>query len=52
MELTPTEYRLLRFLMMNAGRVVSKGQILDQVWEYDPNRDGNVVEPCRELPAA
>jgi len=47
--LTPTEYRLLRFLMMNAGRVVSKGQILDHVWEYDPARDardGNVVEPC------
>ena len=48
--LTPTEYRLLRFLMVNAGRVVSKGQILDHVWEYDPNRDpnrdGNVVEPC------
>ena len=46
MELTPTEYRLLRFLMVNAGRVVSKRQILDQVWEYDPNRDGSVVEPA------
>jgi two-component system OmpR family response regulator len=45
-ELTPTEYRLLRFLMMNAGRVVSKRQILDQVWEYDPDRDGSVVEPA------
>jgi two-component system, OmpR family, response regulator len=44
--LTPTEYRLLRFLMVNAGRVVSKSQILDQVWEYDPDRDGSVVEPC------
>jgi two-component system OmpR family response regulator len=44
--LTPTEYRLLRFLMVNAGRVVSKEQILDQVWEYDPARDTNVVEPC------
>jgi two-component system OmpR family response regulator len=44
--LTPTEYRLLRFLMLNAGRVVSKGQILDHVWEYNPARDGNVVEPC------
>jgi two-component system, OmpR family, response regulator len=44
--LTPTEYRLLRFLMVNAGRVVSKGQILDNVWEYDPDRDGSVVEPC------
>jgi two-component system OmpR family response regulator len=44
--LTPTEYRLLRFLMANAGRVVSKGQILDQVWDYDQARDASVVEPC------
>jgi len=44
--LTPTEYRLLRFLMANAGRVVTKGQILDHVWEYNPVGDGNVVEPC------
>jgi two-component system OmpR family response regulator len=44
--LTATEYRLLRFLMMNAGRVVSKGQILDHVWEYNPAGDGSVVEPC------
>jgi two-component system OmpR family response regulator len=44
--LTPTEFRLLRFLMLNAGRVVSKSQILDHVWEYDPGRDGSVVEPC------
>ena len=44
--LTPTEYRLLRFLMVNAGRVVSKDQILERVWEYDPARDGSVVEPC------
>ncbi len=42
-DLTPTEYRLLRFLMVNAGRVVSKGQILDHVWEYNPARDGSVV---------
>jgi two-component system OmpR family response regulator len=45
-ELTPTEFRLLRFLMVNAGRVVSKGQILDQVWDYGPDRDGGVVEPA------
>jgi two-component system, OmpR family, response regulator len=45
-ELTPTEYRLLRFLLVNAGRVVSKGQILNQVWEYAPDRDGSVVEPA------
>jgi two-component system, OmpR family, response regulator len=45
--LTPTEYRLLRFLLVNAGRVVSKGEILDHVWGHDdPERDGNVVEPC------
>jgi two-component system OmpR family response regulator len=44
--LTPTEYRLLQFLMVNAGRVVSKGQILDHVWGHEPDRDGNVVEPC------
>jgi two-component system, OmpR family, response regulator len=43
--LTPTEYRLLRFLMANAGRVVSKGEILDHVWEHDPDRDDNAVEP-------
>jgi two-component system, OmpR family, response regulator len=45
--LTPTEYRLLQFLMVNAGRVVSKGQILEHVWgDGDPDRDGNVVEPA------
>jgi two-component system, OmpR family, response regulator len=44
--LTPTEYRLLRFLMTNAGRVVSKAQIFDHVWEYNPAGDGGVVEPC------
>ena len=44
--LTLTEYRLLRFLMVNAGRVVSKSQILDHVWEYNPSGEGNVVEPC------
>lgn len=42
--LTPTEYRLLRFLMLNVGLVVSKAQILDHVWEYDFGGDGNVVE--------
>ena len=44
--LTPTEFRLLRFLMVNAGRVVSRDQILDHVWEYNPAGDGSVVEPC------
>ena len=44
--LTPTEFRLLRFLMRNAGRVVSKSQILDHVWDHNPAGEGNVVEPC------
>jgi len=39
-ELTPTEFRLLRFLMLNAGRVLSKGQILDRVWGHDPAGKG------------
>lgn len=43
-ELSPTEYRLLRYLLMNAGRVVSKAQILDQVWQYDFGGDAGVVE--------
>jgi two-component system OmpR family response regulator len=32
--------------MINAGRVVSKGQIFEHVWEYNPCGEGNVVEPC------
>jgi two-component system OmpR family response regulator len=44
--LTPTEFRLLQFLMVNAGRVLSKGQILDHVWGHHPSGAGNVVEPC------
>jgi two-component system OmpR family response regulator len=42
--LSPTEYKLLRFLLVNQGRVVSKTQILDHVWEYDFGGDGGVVE--------
>ena len=42
--LSPTEFRLLRFLLMNQGRVLSKGQILDHVWQYDFEGDGSVVE--------
>ena len=33
--LSPTEFKLLRYLMLNAGRVLSKAQILDHVWDYD-----------------
>jgi two-component system OmpR family response regulator len=43
-ELTATEFKLLRYLMLNARRVVSKAQILDHVWHYDFGGDANVVE--------
>ncbi len=43
-ELSPTEYKLLRFLMTNANRVMSKDQILDHVWEYDFNGEQGIVE--------
>ena len=43
-ELSPTEFALLRYLMLNAGRVLSKAQILDHVWEYDWGGDGAIVE--------
>jgi two-component system, OmpR family, response regulator len=42
--LSPTEYNLLRFLLVNQGRVMSKAQILDHVWQYDFGGDGGVVE--------
>ncbi|MFN3217705.1 MAG: response regulator transcription factor [Acidimicrobiales bacterium] len=42
--LTPTEYKLCRLLMTNAGRVVSRGQILDHVWEYDFDGESAIVE--------
>jgi two-component system, OmpR family, response regulator len=44
--LTPTEFKLLRYLMINAGRVLSRAQILDHVWDYSFRGDGNVVESC------
>ncbi|MGZ4103756.1 MAG: response regulator transcription factor [Actinomycetota bacterium] len=43
-ELTPTEFTLLRYLLLNARRVLSKAQILDHVWHYDFAGDANVVE--------
>jgi two-component system OmpR family response regulator len=42
--LSPTEFKLLRYFMQNAGRVLSKAQILDHVWHYDFNGEANVVE--------
>ncbi|GGM20961.1 DNA-binding response regulator [Micromonospora sonchi] len=43
-ELSPTEFNLLRYLLINAGRVMSKAQILDRVWSYDFGGDGRIVE--------
>lgn len=42
--LSPTEFRLLRYLMTNAGRTVSKAQILQRVWDYDFSGDTGIVD--------
>ena len=42
--MSPTEYNLLRYLLLNQGRVVSKAQVLDHVWQYDYGGDGGIVE--------
>jgi two-component system OmpR family response regulator len=42
--LTATEFNLLRYFMLNPRHVLSKAQILDHVWHYDFGGDGNVVE--------
>jgi two-component system, OmpR family, response regulator len=42
--LTATEFKLLRYFMLNPRQVLSKAQILDHVWQYDFNGDDNVVE--------
>jgi two-component system OmpR family response regulator len=42
--LSPTEFKLLRFLLVNAGRTLSRGQILDHVWEYDFDGESRVIE--------
>lgn len=44
LDLTPTEFRLLHYLMVNVGVVLSKTQILLQVWDYDFDGSDNVVE--------
>jgi len=43
-ELTPTEYRLLRYLMLNPRRVLSRQQLLEHVWDYDFGGDARVLE--------
>lgn len=43
-DLSPTEYQLLRYLAQNPNRVLTKAQILDHVWEYDFNGEMGIVE--------
>ena len=43
-QLTATQFELLRYLMENPKRVVSKSQILDRVWQYDFGGQANIVE--------
>lgn len=43
-DLTPREFALLEYLMRNAGQVVSRDQILQRVWGYDSEPEGNVVD--------
>lgn len=43
-DLTPTEYNLLRHLLRNAGRIVTKEQLLQHVWQYDTVVESTVVE--------
>ncbi|MFV0459281.1 MAG: response regulator transcription factor [Actinomycetales bacterium] len=43
-DLSPTEFKLLRYLMLNPNRVLSKAQILDHVWNYDFNGEAGIVE--------
>lgn len=44
LELSPTEYELLKFLVLNQGLVLSKAMILDRVWSYDFGGEENIVE--------
>lgn len=43
-ELSPTEYRLLHHLLANSGRVLTRAQLLDHVWDYDFGGDSSVVD--------
>ena len=44
LQLTATEFRLLRYLMLNPRRVLTRAQLLDHVWDYDFGGDGRVLE--------
>jgi two-component system OmpR family response regulator len=43
-DVSPTEFKLLRYLMLNPNRVLSKAQILDHVWDYDFRGEAGIVE--------
>lgn len=43
-ELTGTEYRLLRYFMMNPGQVLSKSRLAEHIYDYDSDKDSNVME--------
>ena len=43
-DLSPTEFKLLRYMMLNPNRVLSKSQILDHVWDYDFRGESGIVE--------
>ncbi|MBP6735535.1 MAG: winged helix-turn-helix transcriptional regulator, partial [Chromatiaceae bacterium] len=43
-ELTGTEFRLLRYFMLNPGKVLSKGRLIEQVFDQDANASGNLIE--------
>ena len=43
-EVSPTEFKLLRYLLLNPNRVLSKAQILDHVWDYDFRGEAGIVE--------
>ncbi len=44
LELTGTEFRLLRYFMHNPGKVLSKGRLTEHVYDYDSEKDSNVIE--------
>ena len=43
-ELTGTEFRLLRYFMLHPGRILSKSTLTEHVYEYDADKDSNVIE--------
>lgn len=43
-DLSPTEYKLLEVLLANSGRVLTRAQLLDHVWEYDFDGDSSIVD--------